>query len=111
MKREKMTEVLPLGSVVNLYNSEENEDYMIISRGILVDEETFKDYGAVLLPIGLTKGGYKLFDASDIKKVKFKGYVNRIEGEFQKKFMFWRNDFASRVDEVIEENKRQKKET
>ncbi|WP_026677565.1 DUF4176 domain-containing protein [Fictibacillus gelatini] len=107
-KRPELKEVLPLGSVVSLF-SEENLDYMIVSRGILVDEKTFKDYGAVLLPVGLTKDSYKLFDATDIEQVKFRGYVNRTEGEFEEKFKIWRNDFAARVDDVIEQS--EKKET
>ena len=100
-KRPEMDEVLPLGTVVTI-ESEKDLDYMIISRGILLDEKTFKDYGAVLLPVGLSKDGYKLFDANDIDIVKFRGYVNRTESEFEEKFKIWRNDFAARVDDVIE---------
>lgn len=106
-KRPEINEVLPLGSVVSLC-SEEDLDYMIICRGILLDERTFWDYGGVLLPVGLTKESYKLFDATDIKKVKFKGYVNRTEGEFEEKFKIWRNDFAARVDAVIEQRNEEK---
>lgn len=101
-KRPEINEVLPLGSVVSLY-SEKDLDYMIICRGILLDERTFWDYGGVLLPIGLTKESYKLFNVTDIRKVKFKGYVNRAEGEFEEKFKIWRSDFAARVDAVIEQ--------
>ena len=98
-RRPELEEVLPLGTVVNL-KSEKDLDYMLISRGILLDEKKFKDYGAVLLPIGLSKDGYKLFDATEIERVKFRGYVNRTESEFEEKFKVWRNDFAARVDDV-----------
>ena len=100
-KRPELDEVLPLGTVINL-KSEKDLDYMLISRGILLDKNNFKDYGAVLLPIGLSKDGYKLFDATDIEIVKFRGYVNRTESEFEEKFKIWRNDFAARVDDVRE---------
>lgn len=100
-KRPELEEVLPLGSVVTLH-SEQGLDYMIISRGILLDEKTFHDYGAVLLPVGLSKDSYKLFEAIEIERVKFRGYVNRTESEFEEKFKVWRNDFAARVDDVIE---------
>ncbi len=104
-----MEEVLPLGSVVSL-KSEEDLEYMIVSRGLLLDEKTFKDYGGVIVPIGLSKDSYKLFDATDIQIVKFKGYVNRMEGEFEEKFTIWRNDFTARVDAAIEQSKEEKGE-
>ena len=83
-RRPELDEVLPLGTVVNL-KSEKDLDYMLISRGILLDENNFKDYGAVLLPIGLSKDGYKLFDATDIETCEIpwlrKSNGVRIRGE------------------------------
>lgn len=98
-KRAALNDVLPLGTVVTL-KDERSLDYMIISRGVLLEDENFKDYGAVLLPIGLSKDGYRLFDVSDIERVKFQGYVNRAESEFGAKFKIWRNDFTARIDDV-----------
>ncbi|MEH7814471.1 DUF4176 domain-containing protein, partial [Bacillus toyonensis] len=52
--KDYMDKVLPLGSVVRLaLKEEENVEYVITTRGLLLDENTFYDYGGVLHPVGL----------------------------------------------------------
>ncbi|PDY47335.1 DUF4176 domain-containing protein [Bacillus pseudomycoides] len=106
--KDYMEKVLPLGSVVRVSFAEEKDvDYVITTRGILLDDETFYDYGGVLHPVGLTGDTYKLFNHSDILEVKFEGYRNKIEGQFAAKFKIWRNEF---VEKVIEKNKREQQD-
>ncbi|MEC2677644.1 DUF4176 domain-containing protein, partial [Bacillus cereus] len=51
--KDYMEKVLPLGSVVRLSTEEEKDvEYVITTRGILLDEDTFYDYGGVLHPVG-----------------------------------------------------------
>ncbi|HHY2676509.1 DUF4176 domain-containing protein [Bacillus toyonensis] len=103
--KDYMDKVLPLGSVVRLgLKEEEDVEYVITTRGLLLDENTFYDYGGVLHPVGLTEKTYKLFNHADIAEVKFEGYRNKIEGQFAAKFKMWRNEF---VEKVIEKNKKQ----
>ncbi|PHE82227.1 cytoplasmic protein, partial [Bacillus pseudomycoides] len=60
--KDYMEKVLPLGSVVRLsLEKEKGEDYVITTRGVLLDDDTFYDYGGVLHPVGLTGETYKLF--------------------------------------------------
>ncbi|WP_242274636.1 DUF4176 domain-containing protein [Bacillus cereus group sp. BfR-BA-01310] len=101
--KDYMEKVLPLGSVVRL-SSDEDADYVITTRGILLDDTTFYDYGGVLYPLGLTEETYKLFNHSDIVQVQFEGYRNKIEGQFASKFKMWRNEF---VEKVIETKKKE----
>ncbi|PEF72835.1 DUF4176 domain-containing protein [Bacillus pseudomycoides] len=103
--KDYMDKVLPLGSVVRVSLEEEKDvDYVITTRGLLLDDNTFYDYGGVLYPVGLTAETYKLFNHSDIVEVKFEGYRNKIEIQFAAKFKIWRNEF---VEKVIEKNKRE----
>ncbi|PEQ64816.1 cytoplasmic protein [Bacillus cereus] len=103
--KDYMDKVLPLGSVVRLgLKEEEDVEYVITTRGLLLDENTFYDYGGVLHPVGLTEETYKLFNHTDIAEVKFEGYRNKIEGQFAANFKMWRNEF---VEKVIEKNKKQ----
>ncbi|CAM4179786.1 hypothetical protein BAMA_19860 [Bacillus manliponensis] len=104
--KDYMENVLPLGSVVRV-NFDEKVEYVITTRGVLLDDETFYDYGGVLHPVGLTAESYKLFNHSDIVEVKFEGYKNKIETQFAAKFKVWRNEF---VEKVIEKNKEEKEE-
>ncbi|PEA53783.1 cytoplasmic protein [Bacillus pseudomycoides] len=101
--KDRMETVLPLGSVVRL-SSDENADYVITTRGVLLEDKTFYDYGGVLHPLGLTGETYKLFNHSDIVQVQFEGYRNKIEGQFAAKFKIWRNEF---VEKVIETKKKE----
>ncbi|PHE81925.1 cytoplasmic protein, partial [Bacillus pseudomycoides] len=60
--KDYMDKVLPLGSVVRVSLEEEKDvDYVITTRGLLLDDNTFYDYGGVLYPVGLTEETYKLF--------------------------------------------------
>lgn len=101
-----MEKVLPLGSVVRLSTEEEKDvEYVITTRGILLDEDTFYDYGGVLHPVGLTGKTYKLFNDFDISEVKFEGYKNSIEGNFAHNFKIWRNEFVKTIKNKAENNK------
>lgn len=102
--KDYMETVLPLGSVVRL-SSDEDTDYIITTRGILLDDTTFYDYGGVLYPLGLTEETYKLFNHSDIVQVQFEGYRNKIEGHFAAKFKIWRNEFVEKVIETKKKNR------
>ncbi|PGZ49537.1 DUF4176 domain-containing protein [Bacillus cereus] len=104
--KDYMEKVLPLGSVVRLSTEEEKDvEYVITTRGILLDEDTFYDYGGVLYPVGLTGETYKLFNHFDISEVKFEGYKNSIEGNFAHNFKIWRNEFVKRIKNKAENNK------
>ncbi|PDZ43573.1 DUF4176 domain-containing protein [Bacillus wiedmannii] len=104
--KDYMEKVLPLGSVVRLSTEEEKDvEYVITTRGILLDEDTFYDYGGVLHPVGLTRETYKLFNDFDILEVKFEGYKNSIEGKFAHNFKIWRNEFVKTIKNKAENNK------
>ncbi|EOO22784.1 MULTISPECIES: DUF4176 domain-containing protein [Bacillus] len=104
--KDYMEKVLPLGSVVRLSTEEDKDvEYVITTRGILLDEDTFYDYGGVLHPVGLTAETYKLFNDFDILEVKFEGYKNSIEGKFAHNFKIWRNEFVKTIKNKAENNK------
>ncbi|MBM7361578.1 hypothetical protein JOC93_000202 [Priestia taiwanensis] len=95
-----MEKVLPLGSIVKIVN-EEDVEYMITTRGILLDENTFYDYGGTIHPVGLTAETYKLFNHSDIQEVQFLGYRNKVEMHFSAQFKKWRNEFVNNMNEPM----------
>ena len=78
-------EILPLGSVVRLKNGD-GTDLLIVSRASIVREtfsEVYYDYGAVVVPQGLTSPEEVFFfNRENIDEVMFVGYSNASEQLF-----------------------------
>ena len=82
-----MKKLLPLGSVVKLKNGEQK--IMIISRLPLYNNQGtigYFEYGACLFPNGQVDQQMYFFNETDIDKVYFKGYEDKAEEQFQKKY-------------------------
>ena len=78
--------ILPLGSVVCLKNGDGTQ-LLIIARGSIVKQgwrkEVYFDYGAVLIPQGMSNPeNVYFFNHENIKEIIFKGFVNEDEIEF-----------------------------
>lgn len=72
-----MRQQLPIGTVVNIKGSEQN--FMIVSQFPLTikeGEKGYYDFGAVLLPHGLTDTKLFYFNKEDIEKLIFLGYID-----------------------------------
>jgi len=79
-----MTELLPIGSVVQLKNGQVK--IMIINRYPLYDnkgEIGYLDYSGCVYPFGMTDNQACFFNNEDIEKVWFEGYIDESEEEMQ----------------------------
>ncbi|MTW86057.1 DUF4176 domain-containing protein [Virgibacillus dakarensis] len=80
-------ELLPLGSVVKLKNGEQK--IMITVRLPLYNNKGtigYFHYGACLFPNGQVDQKTYFFNNSDIEEIFFKGYIDELEEDFQKKY-------------------------
>ncbi|MDR0299221.1 MAG: DUF4176 domain-containing protein [Streptococcaceae bacterium] len=69
------TENLPIGSVVLLKKRTVDIPIMIIASSKISENESKKEYSAVIYPAGYTEGSHIFsFDYKDIDKVLFRGY-------------------------------------
>ncbi len=87
-----MRQHLPIGTVVNVKQSDQN--FMIVSQFPLTvsdGEEGYFDFGAVCLPYGLTDTKLFYFNKEDISKLVFVGYI---DAEFQ--------NFLTNYDQLVE---------
>ena len=76
-----MTELLPIGSVVQLKNGQVK--IMIINRYPLYDnkgEIGYLDYSGCVYPFGMTDNQACFFNQEDIEKIWFEGYIDESEG-------------------------------
>ncbi len=93
-------EILPLGSIVKLKNGDGTE-LLIVARASVVQEafsEVYYDYGAVVIPQGLTSPEEVFFfNRENIDEVVFIGYCNASE-----------QLFAASYDDMIAKTKIQK---
>src|SRR5699024_7353783 len=80
-------ELLPLGAVVKLKNGEQK--VMITVRLPLFNNKGtigYFHYGSCLFPNGQVDQKTYFFNNSDIEKIFFKGYIDELEEDFQKKY-------------------------
>ena len=82
-----MDNLLPIGTIVRLYNGE--IDLMIIGRFPLYNQEGkigYFDYVACLYPTGVASEELLYFNQENIDKVIFEGYHSEKEDELQELF-------------------------
>ena len=82
--------ILPLGSVVCLKDGDGTQ-LLIITRGSVVKQswrkEVYFDYGAVLIPQGMTTpDNVYFFNRENVEEVIFKGYENDEERVFAEEY-------------------------
>ena len=77
---------LPLGSVVTLQNSKNNQKVMIIGRLPLTNQHNeigYFDYVGCAFPQGKINSQDFFFNNEDIKEINFKGFINDEEKKFE----------------------------
>ena len=85
-----MTELLPIGSVVQLKNGQVK--IMIINRYPLYDnkgEIGYLDYSGCVYPFGMTDNQACFFNQEDIDEVVFEGYKDDDEKRFRELYEKW----------------------
>lgn len=96
MEKLRYEYLLPIGSVVQLYNGEQKVMICgVLQKGVSTGEKTF-DYVAVPYPMGEYDPRLKIgFDHADIENILFRGY----EDEERKAFLVFL-EAAARVKEA-----------
>lgn len=84
---------LPLGSIVNLNNSDQK--YMIIGRLIRDEEDRLYDYYSCLYPEGnIREDSNKLFDSDEIDTIYFYGYEDEEEINRNEELVKYKNTIS-----------------
>lgn len=85
-----MEKILPIGSIIYLKGGEQK--LMILNRGPQADVDgvlTMFDYSASPYPAGMSPEHVIFFNAENIDKVLFEGYIDEAEERFLEVYKEW----------------------